>query len=251
MKSVAIVILALLITFFTGWMSVVGAPTLGTETWDVPGNSLNGWLYSVGTPPGGGASTVDVGGIGATGAAVRVTFGSQGFPANEDEKVFASTNSSGGIFAGNQSYAGLSYYVSFKFYADDFTTASNTLALFFYSETSGRTWKYALDGPASINHWYDYINLPMSWSANWSSPGFGQAQFNADIADVDQLGVWVYRSADTDQQTYGIDSFRLGVFQIPEPSTYAILAFTLLTLGLTLRRKQLISVAPIRELKHQ
>ncbi|MDD4869646.1 MAG: hypothetical protein PHR77_03730 [Kiritimatiellae bacterium] len=122
------------------------------------------------------------------------TLGSESwdFPVNKDGGIFAGIDLSGSIFTGNQNYAGFNYFVSFRFYADNFVTVSNTLALFFYNETSDRTWRYKLDGPSVIDAW-SYYNLPVSWSTNWSSPGFGRAEFNTDIADVDQLGIWVFR----------------------------------------------------------
>lgn len=225
-----------------------GAPTINTpETWDTPGN-LEGWTYAVGSPPLGGASAVGVDGtMGGTPAALHVTFAAQGVPAPEDEKIYAVAASSGGIFAGNQSYVPAgegSYYATFNFYADDYTTPANTLKFFFESDTSGRVWTYSLSGPAAIDSWYSYT-VPISYSASWLSPGFGAAEFAADMLDVDQIGIWVYRASNTGAQNYGLDDFEVG-FQIPEPSTYVILAFTLLTLGLTLRRKQILSFQPVR-----
>lgn len=226
-----------LAALFFGLSSASGVPTVGTETWDVPGGNLNGWTYAVGSPPGGGAQTVDVGALGGHANAVRVLFGDQGAgPSSpEDEKIFANS----GNFAGNQDYTVSSAGgVTFSFYAQDYTTPLDTVALFFYSGTSGRTWRYSLAGPATVGAWINY-SAPMSWTANWTSPTFGQAEFTADLADVDQIGIWVNRSADTGAQTYALDDFGLIA---PEPSTYVILGFTLLTLAITLRRKQPVLV---------
>jgi hypothetical protein len=214
--------------------SVMGAITIYTpETWNTPGD-LNGWTYAVGTPPNGGASSVNVVDPIGGHSAVRIAFAAQGFAAPEDEKVYAVEGSSSDRFAGNENYALRNDYgIRFNFYADDYTTPSDTLSAFFYSGTSGRTWQYAFNGPATIDTWYNYV-APMSYNANWFSVGAGEAEFNTDLADVDQLGIWVMRSSDLGAQSYGLDDFEVFV---PEPETWAILAFTLLTLGITLRRK--------------
>ena len=232
--STALLILA------TAVGSANGAITTYTpETWDTAGD-LNGWTFAVGTPPNGGASSVDAAAIGGHTAA-RISFAAQGFAAPEDEKFYAVEGSSSDHFAGNENYTLSDYGVRFSFYADDYTTPAETLSVFFYSGTSGRTWQYGLSGPAAIDTWYTY-GVPMSWDANWTSAGFGQTEFNADLADVDQLGIWVARSSNLGAQSYGLDDFEV---YVPEPGTWAMLAFTLLSLGLTLRRMQ-AQTAPCR-----
>jgi len=228
---------------------VHGVPTLNTtETWNNPDGSLSNWTYAVGSPPGGGASSVAVDSIGGQ-TAVHVTFAAQGSPAAEDEKIYAVAGSSGptAVFAGDQSYVppGEGYLLAnFSFYADDYTTPADTLAFFFYSSTGNRTWKYSLPGPATIDNWATY-NVPIQWSASWTTPGGTEAMFNSDMTDVDQIGIWVYRASNLPAQNYGLDDFEI-TWQVPEPSTYVMLAFTLLTLGITLRKKQIFSFQPVR-----
>jgi hypothetical protein len=237
------VVSAVLISACIG--TAFGAPTIGvSETWDT--GNLNGWLYETGTPPGGGATNVDVGAIGGHPNAVRVMFADQGgIPSPEDEKIYAIDTSSGGAFAGNANYTIGMMGIRFNFYADDYTTASDTLSLFFYSSTSNRVWQYSLSGPATVGTWVTY-NVPMYWTGTgWSSPGAGQTDFNFDLQDVDQIGVWVRRSADTGAQEYGIDDFTL---PIPEPGTYAMLAVTLSSLYATLRRRRDCLPGSLRDL---
>lgn len=226
---------------------VQATPVIGTtEAWNSGTFAASGWANQPGAF--GGAQAVDADAIGAQ-RAVRVMFGDQGAGpySPEDEKIYATASAQGGNFLGDYTIGNLA--VNFKFYADDYTTIdNNTLALYFHSSIGNRTWKFSLNSPALIDTWYDYT-VPMGWGG-WTSPGAGQADFNADLADVDQLGVWVYRSGDLPAQQYGIDDFGLGLF-VPEPSTYAMLAFTFLTLGLTLRRKQLWSLAPALMLKRK
>ncbi len=224
--------------------NVNGTPVIGTtETWDSGTFADSGWTHQPGTPFSGGAQTVDTGSIGSE-TAVRIMFGDQGFGPYEfeDEKIYATETAQGGNFLGDFSAQNIS--VNFRFYADDYTTPDSTLALFFYSSTGNRLWTYSLDGPATIDAWYDY-DVGMAWAGGWTSPGAGQTEFMADLADVDQLGIWVFRTADLPAQTYGLDDFGFSLL-VPEPSTYALLAFTLLTLALTLRRRQLLPAAGMR-----
>src|SRR3989339_1151809 len=174
-KAVLIVVLSCV---FCAGGRALGTPTIGAvETWD--GGTLNGWSFDP-ILPSGTASSVDVGSIGGHDNAVRVMFGDQGgIPEFEEERVFATDAASSGNFTGDYSAGG--FFATFKFYADDYTTASDTLSFFLHSGTSGRTWKYSLDGPATIDTWYSYY-VPIGWSANWSSVGAGESEFNADLA---------------------------------------------------------------------
>ncbi|OGV67816.1 MAG: hypothetical protein A2283_22450 [Lentisphaerae bacterium RIFOXYA12_FULL_48_11] len=225
---------------------VYGVPVIGTtETWDSGTFAASGWANQPGSPPSGGAQAVTTDSIGPE-TAVRIMFGDQGAgPYDfEDEKIYATASAQGGNFLGDFNAVDSDIQVNFSFYADDYTTANNTLAMFFYSSTGNRTWKYSLSGPALIDTWYDYA-VPMVWSGGWTSPGAGQTEFLADLSDVDQLGIWVYRSADLPAQNYWLDDFSFGLL-VPEPSTYAMLAFTFLTMALTLRRKQFLSLVRVR-----
>ena len=222
-----------------------GIPVIGTtETWDSGTFADSGWVHQPGSPPSGGAQSVETASIGGE-QAVQIMFGDQGEGpySFEDEKLYTT----GAGFTGDYSYTNIQ--VNFRFYAEDYTTPNNTLAFFFYSSTGNRAWKLSLSGPALTNTWYDYA-VPMLWAGGWTSPGAGQAEFLTDIADVDQIGIWVYRSADLPVQRYGLDTFSLGVY-VPEPSTYVMLVFTFLTLALTLRRREFFSLVAVRMLRQR
>jgi hypothetical protein len=173
--------------------SVVGTPILETGTLDVPGNGMSDWFHAFGISVEGNTA-IDPAGISRTSTAVCITSGIQGSHVNKDGKVFSNTHFLNGIFAVNQNYGGFNRGTSFKFYADDFITASNTLAFFFYNVPSNHNRKYTFGSSSIIGNWYDYYSMPIFWPANWSLPGFGQAHFISELADVDQIGIWISRS---------------------------------------------------------
>jgi hypothetical protein len=72
------------------------------------------------------------------------------------------------------------------------------------------------------------------WASN-VAPGATEAQYLADLASIDWIGVYIYRNT-ADLQIYGIDDFKL---MIPEPAEYLVLALALATTGLSLHRKRL------------
>jgi len=207
-------------------------------------SGLNGWQYTV-MDPGNPTATVTSAVIGSHTNALYVSFKEQSeamVPPTELVHAFADTNS---VFTGDyrpatieQSYGVQNLGAAFKFYSGD--SFDGGLALFFHSSISGNEWRYGLSVPATLDTWYTYA-VPIAWSSDgaWNSGGLGETEFLTDLASVDQIGILVQRSFDTAPENYGLDDFQL---YVPEPSTYAMLAFTFLTLGLTMRRKKLVPV---------
>ena len=227
MKSNEMRIISLFAAAVLWSVASFATPTLGPpESWSTPGN-LDGWVAAnVGTP--GFASTVSaVANIGGSGSGVvDIMFPLIGAPSPDSQSF--STTAAG--FIGD--YSSGAFSVGFSFYAAN--AVPSQLSMFFVA-ADNNVWTYDVGLPSGTGAWSSF-GAPMSYSAGWTSPGNpGVGVFNTDLATVDQIGIIVTRSGGTTgQEDYGIDDFGLSV---PEPATYAVIAFSLLTLGLTLRRR--------------
>jgi hypothetical protein len=229
MKKTCILLLAGAVSAFP----VFGAIQLDTpETFDT--GLLDGWTAIGDASP--AASEASVGGQ----TAVSIQFAAQGIPFPDQERVYAQAATTPN-FAPNEDYysqymtIGGQLYAQFQFYSD--TYLPDSLSLFFYSDVSGtgRTW--AQNVSVSSLGWQNYSVL-LNWSPTAWVPdgGYGYTEFNQDIMNVDRIGVWVFRNDSMNAQLYGFDNFQLH-YVVPEPETYAMLAFALLSLGYTFRRR--------------
>ncbi|MBT3296768.1 MAG: hypothetical protein HN919_16535 [Verrucomicrobia bacterium] len=128
--------------------------------------------------------------------------------------------------------------VSFDFYSDANNGGGTfdypaDLELYFMS-TSGY-WRYDYD-TTGLSGW-NTLSAGMSFGSGWINYGgtTDLATFDTDMASVTELGVLLtYQGASYGDQHYGIDNFAL---HYPEPGTYAVLAFALMSLGVTFRGK--------------
>ena len=92
-------------------------------------------------------------------------------------------------------------------------------------------WGYELTPPTT--GWTSLAASFLNWT-NWQYPGGTEAQYLSDLAAIDWIGVFIYRG-DENAQFYGLDDFDL---EIPEPAECLLLAFALVTTGVSLRRKR-------------
>lgn len=97
-------------------------------------------------------------------------------------------------------------------------------------------WRYTIDVSSLSSGWNELTVAVDGYG--WYVPGDPTKTFNdfkIDVYDVDEVGLLLtYQS--WAGQVYGIDDFTLG-YAVPEPSTYAVLAFAFLSVGFTFRRK--------------
>jgi len=161
--------------------------------------------------------------------------------------MFADSGASGGSLAGNLNYSGTGLGVQgigFRFNNPAAAPAAE-LVVYFHSDTSERTWFFP---SLSINAggWNTYgVNFGDSLSVpggSWfTEGGDGETQWDADIVDIDYIGIRITYIQGVPGQIYGLDDFyidnQLLVTFVPEPETYAMLGFAILSLGFTFRRK--------------
>jgi hypothetical protein len=214
---------------------VTAVPTLDTpEGWSNSGNE-EGWVEE--TVDGAGSTIAQSDAFNGETALV-VTFAAQGFPASSSSRIAAGTGASSGNFTGDYSGLDPNTRVRFELYAEDHQPSD--LAVYFESDQSGslRRWTLSFSGALpTVGTWTEYA-AQMQYGAGWDTPGSpGSAAFNADLADVDELGVLIARGGSTDQQDFGMDDFRLSV-TIPEPHTWALLGVALVSVARTVRRSR-------------
>lgn len=100
----------------------------------------------------------------------------------------------------------------------------------------------------STNYWYyDIGNLAAGWNSYYAnvyaSAGWynvfnrSDALFALDLGDIDEVGIVLTYQDNLGGQEYGLDNFMLLDEPVPEPGTYAVLAFAFLSLGVTFRRQ--------------
>ncbi|MBN1558431.1 MAG: hypothetical protein JW951_09840 [Lentisphaerae bacterium] len=131
--------------------------------------------------------------------------------------------------------------IEFGFYAnaDDGSSGGTSespagLYVYFEDTDTGNIWYYDVlaangyTGGLPAQDWY-YFEVPVGGS-DWDTSG--GTHMLTDILNADELGVWVVYQP-WDNQEYGLDYYGLS----PEPQTYATLAFALVGLGATFRRR--------------
>lgn len=133
-------------------------------------------------------------------------------------------------------YAG-AYSVSNWFVFDFFASnvLPNALQVRWKSSTNSYIWGNAIAGPTATNEWQSlHSSTLMNWD-NWDIDPFGtEAQFLADLTDIEWVGIYIQRNTDVEQM-YGIDNFAL---MIPEPAELIMLAAALAAVWMVYRRKE-------------
>lgn len=165
--------------------------------------------------------------------ALKITGGAYSDQPKED-RIFADSGSSGGAFVGDWSGGGLGYNVIFDFYSD--TKVPQRLDVFFLSDDQW-AWYYTVFPAVG----WSSFSVPLGRGAGWySEQARDISNIGGDLTDVDQLGVRVYYNYDggnTDGGLiYGLDNFDLDN-AVPEPGTWVMLGFSLISLCYTFRRK--------------
>lgn len=142
--------------------------------------------------------------------------------------------------------------ITFEFYANTGGALEYPagLSLYFLSGQGANDylWYYTFTA-ASISAGWATLSADMTAGASgWWSPTRADGDFTTDLADVDEIGILLEYQPDYSDQVYGIDYFRLNdapIAVIPEPGTYVILAFALVSLSATLRRNRRRSCSDI------
>lgn len=201
-----------------------------TNNWE---GGAEGWNHRVsdGTPNT-ALTDPDVSGLGGGSDALRITGGNAGEP--HGSYVYNSTS-----LAGNLDYNALGI-VSLQF---DFYAASNTpaaLELYFRHDSGGGSdteWYFSISD--LYTGWHTYI-VNFLTIDGWYNPDYGpgaQTDLLADLVDVDEIGLLLTYQPNVSGQIYGADNWYANdVYYIPEPETYAMLAFAFVSLAITFRK---------------
>lgn len=220
---------------------VAGATAYAVPTLYAPAtfeSGTEGWYSS-------GDVSISQGLLGGENALI-LNFGAQGVPQPEEGLAYAGSGSSFDRFVGDYSGIGNDLLVQFRFYAESYQPSG--LALYFHSDTSGRTWVYNLGLP-TVGVWAGY-SVGMGSMGGWAREDLtppDSADFLADLADVDWIGLYVIRNPNTSSQNYGLDDFQLAV---PEPQTICLLLAAMMSLGFTFRSKVGSAMAGMKSLLH-
>lgn len=208
------------------------AAIIATETWPTAGDDRDWTLTdqggSVGVlsvpasiPPGTTpALRVDV----DTGAGISVDH-------------VSTTGGDGTPFLGDYSTYNSGQQIKFDFYYDTAAFGSaNGLDVFFNSSTAtGVNWFYNINVSGQpANTWATYT-LSFASDDGWTDE-FAGGNFLLDRQNVTEIGFRLTYLESTSDQVYGFDNLTR-IRPVPEPETYAAIAFALISLCITFRRQ--------------
>lgn len=223
----------LLVAVACGIALPASGAVIAGDTFD---SNMDGWEVRA---PQDATSVAQAGSLGANSGVIRIEADSG------DLQDYVLADSSDNELAGSKDYVSMGVRsVTFDFYAgaDDGGNGAGVdipadLRLYFVSAGSV-TWYYDIDPTAGWGSAYFGYGANFYAYSGWYTDDLrSQALFFTDLTDVDEIGLEITYQAWNDQ-IYGIDNFNLNDQPVPEPSTYAILGFTLLSLGLVLVRKR-------------
>ena len=172
--------------------------------------------------------------IGTHNSALQIT--ATGVGGSPEDAIFDA--SAGDIYNGNWlggmggEHDGVVRQVSFDFYG-----MANMTGLDFYFSDGLSEWHYGIDNIAV--GWKTYT-VSMTYSGLWFDTlgGGTPTDFSDALGSVSDVGIVLGYSSDIGPQLYGLDNFTLDdAFVVPEPETYALLGFAILSVGLTFRKK--------------
>jgi hypothetical protein len=122
-------------------------------------------------------------------------------------------------------------WIQFEFWESNVVPGS--LQVRWKSKTNDFIWRYSL-APPPTQTWATTSRAGFgSWN-NWQYPGANEAQYLADLQNIDWIGIYIFRNTIADQ-VYGVDNFRL---MIPEPAELIMLVAVALSSGLFFRRRR-------------
>ena len=213
--------MAALALFFPVSPSARATVITGHEDWD-PVSSAKAWTNTYGwttlATPGSG---------GKTGGWLRATFPEVdpevGSGAGRSDIIRTSaTNLFSGEWTTNMS-------VKFDFWASN--KSPGGVAVERQSLTNSDVWGVAFNPPGTGR---TPLGVSFGNLQGWMYDGANEAQYLADLASIDWIGVHIYRNTG-DEQIHGIDNFML---TIPEPPECLMLVLALMTAGMSIRRKR-------------
>lgn len=215
-----------------------------SNTWD---SSTEGWLSDTGPESSrGGAGSGhalanDAGTLGIT----------VGDPGGSPLSDFIYGTGSGGatnvVSAGGGIWTTYTNYsLHFDFYSQG--AAPDKLSLYFMG--GGATWYYDIGGLGAGWSMDLAANLSYNWGSGWYRliGTDDETSFNSSLGSVSEVGLWINYRQNGDQY-YRLDNFNLNdepFVPIPEPGTCALFGFSLISLGITFRRRlrEKLSVLP-------
>jgi len=154
----------------------------------------------------------------------------------DDAREYVYTSDLGAI--GDWSAAGVDIRtIKADFYADSGvgSGAASLVTLFFYDAGTDQHWFYNLTPYGGWTHY----SVPVVYSYWYTTDGpDGYADWQASLASVDQVGIYLAYQPGEDVQTYAIDNFILDdAFETPEPGTFYFLGAAFASMGFGFRKR--------------
>lgn len=227
-KSILLLSALLLSVAFAGASAYLDTWDATTENWqikDIGGGASYGSLDWVAT-------------LGSHSGVLRATGGAADTDPREDI-IYVTHVDSGSGLGGDLSAGDLG--ATFDFYSDG--ALPQKLDVFILSGEGGNNFAWYLDVTPSLSTGWASINAAITHGAGWYNIDDGrttEAQFNADLVDIDQIGVLLYYRDNEGAQIYGLDNFDVDTFvpdAIPEPETWAFLGIAFLSIGYSFRHR--------------
>lgn len=210
-----------------GVLSVLsaGAAVITQDTWTAAG-SLDGWNATNVTRNGASFGTLT-----NTAGFLSITGGT-----NTGDLEVDYIGETGGNLSGNMAYTNVGA-IQFSFLADANGTNDlpGGLRVYFISTSTNIIWYYNI---TSVSAGWNTYSANIGFGSWYNTDGYNsQSYFDSSLLDVDEVGILLTYQGGVDYESYGIDNFQLLDAPIPEPETYVVLGFALLSLGVTFRRK--------------
>jgi hypothetical protein len=209
------------------FVAVVGAPAaiITQNTWSVAG-SLGGWTNS-GSPVFGTLSWQN--------GVLRSTGGDPGGSPKVD--YIYDTDDLLGNYRAFPAGAKTSVVeaIRFGFSPTGGGFTNSTLQLYFVNGAN-EEWYYDMAVASGWNTYYANLDFSSGWYT-MDAGRFNSTYFFNDLTNVTQVGIVLNYPLFLTGQYYELDDFQLLDNPIPEPGTYAVLTFALLSLGITFRRR--------------
>lgn len=208
---------------------VMAASIVGSFTWDNVGD-VEGW-----TAPGQDWVTLGNPGTGGPGGEgdgfLKIDMAATpGFP-SEGSFALARTPASA-LFAGTWES---DMWVEFDFWAQDVEPEYVEVR---WAGDDGSVWRSTVfdsdESTMQTETWSQLSSASFTDYADWDYGGGNQEDFVNDLASIDWIGVYVWRSGG-DAQRYGIDNFNL---MVPEPEEYVMMFASALVILLSIGRRR-------------